>query len=92
MGPWLHNKHHSAEMTEIQCSICQQKAEAAAQNTFSNPGSGLKVIIGYFIDKVILLIRFTEKIHCCCFSAPFTVYFKDCIIGWSNELGLEISM
>lgn len=87
MGPWLHNKYRSAEMTKIPCSSCQQKAEAAAQNTFSNPGSDLKVIIGYFIAMVVRHIDLFSFLH-----HLFTVYFKDSTTGFSNELGLEISM
>lgn len=63
MGPLLHNKYRSAEMTKIQGRIYQQKAEAAAQNTFSNPGSDFKVIIGYFIGKVVRYIDFFFLLH-----------------------------
>lgn len=73
-------------MTEIQSSICNQKAGAAARNTFPNPGSDLKVTIGYFISKVIGYVNFFF-LHCL-----FALYFKDCVSGWSNESNLEISM
>ena len=85
MEPWLHNKHHNAEVTKIQGSICHQKAEAAAQNTCSNPGSDLKILTGYFTGKVGRYIDLS--LH-----HLFTVCFKNCVSGQSNELGLEISV
>ena len=60
----LHNKHQRAEMTKIQSSICNQKAGAAARNTFPNPGSDRKVTIGYFISKVIGYVNFFSCIVC----------------------------
>ena len=57
-APLLHNKHHSAEMTKTQSSICNPKTGAAARNTFSNLQSGHKVTIGCFISKVTRYINF----------------------------------
>ena len=64
-------------MTKIQSSICNQKAGAAAWNTFSNPGSDYKVTIGYFISKVIRYLDFFSELFIYSLFQKLC-YFKNC--------------
>ena len=61
---------HSAEVTKILGSNCNQKSGAAAPNTFSNAESNRKVTVSYFIVRSSDILTF----FLCCFP---TVHFKD---------------